>query len=206
MTNARESRQSRNEKLEQMRRAEALKSRLRRGMVAAGVLVVVVAVGVGVRVAVRSDSGQGAAGVAGVQTLSEQRGHVTGPVTYPQTPPAGGEHDPVWLNCGIYDAPVRNENAVHDLEHGAVWITYRPDLSTSNVADLAKFVRGQNYLVLSPYPGLPAPVVVSAWGKQLQLTGVNDPQLRTFVKDYRQGPQTPEPGASCSGGIGTPSG
>ena len=35
-------------------------------------------------------------------------------------------HDPVWLDCGAYDAPVRDENAVHDLEHGSVWITYDP--------------------------------------------------------------------------------
>ena len=34
-----------------------------------------------------------------------------------------GEHNPVWQNCGFYNKPVRDESAVHSLEHGAVWIT-----------------------------------------------------------------------------------
>ena len=55
-------------------------------------------------------------------------------------------------------------------------------------------------MVLSPYDGLPGPVVASAWGTQLVLTGVDDPRLEEFIKAYRQGPQTPEPGAACTGG------
>ena len=35
---------------------------------------------------------------------------------------------------------------------------------------------------------------------QLALTGADDPRLEAFVKQYRQGPQTPEPGAACTGG------
>jgi hypothetical protein len=41
--------------------------------------------------------------------------------------------------------------------------------------------------------------VASAWGKQLQLQSVNDPELKQFVDFFEQGPQTPEPGAPCSG-------
>ena len=59
--------------------------------------------------------------------------HVAGPVAYSVTPPVGGDHSPVWLNCGVYDRPVPNERAVHDLEHGAVWVTYRPSLPATEV-------------------------------------------------------------------------
>ena len=52
--------------------------------------------------------------------------HTTDPVTYTETPPAGGPHDPVWEDCGVYTQQLRNENVVHALEHGTVWITYRP--------------------------------------------------------------------------------
>jgi hypothetical protein len=137
--------------------------------------------------------------LADVQTYPASQQHVTGPVTYAQTPPAGGPHNPVWLNCGIYDAPVPNENAVHSMEHGAVWITYDPALAADQVAALQQTVN-TTYEVLSPYPGLPAPVVASAWGKQLTLTGAEDPRLPAFIRAYRQGPQTPEPGAPCTGG------
>ena len=122
---------------------------------------------------------------------------------YPQSPPVGGPHNPIWQNCGFYSKPVRNEYAVHSMEHGAVWITYRPDLPKDQVEKI-KSLTQKGYVLASQYPGLPAPVVASAWGKQLQLNSTNDPRLEQFVRAYRQGPQTPEPGAPCRGGVGSP--
>lgn len=141
----------------------------------------------------------------GIQTFSNlSRDHQEGSITYPQVPPVGGPHNPVWMNCGIYDKPIPNENAVHSLEHGAVWITYQPDLPEASVEVLRGLVRGHDHVLLSPYPGLPAPVVASAWGVQLRATGADDPRLAKFVATYENGPQTPEPGAPCSGAIGVP--
>ncbi len=132
------------------------------------------------------------------------RDHSEAPQTYPQTPPAGGVHSSVWLNCGVYDQPVHNENAVHSLEHGAVWITYRPDLSTAAVDTLRNLARGHDHVIVSPYPNLPHAVVATAWGLQLPVEDASDPRLPLFVARYEQGPQTPEPGAACDGGTGTP--
>ena len=131
------------------------------------------------------------------------RDHTREPVDYPQTPPVGGPHNPIWQNCGFYSKPVRNEHAVHSMEHGAVWITYAPDLPEDQVEKL-KSLTLKSYVLVSPYPGLPAPVVASAWGKQLRLNSANDPRLAQFVRAYRLGPQNPEPGAPCSGGVGSP--
>jgi hypothetical protein len=143
--------------------------------------------------------------ISGVVTYSNlARTHVTGPVTYAQNPPVGGPHDPVWLNCGIYTSPVRNENAIHSLEHGAVWITYQPGLPQSAVQHLISVVHGHSYVILSPYPGLPTPVVASAWGLQLKLQSATDPRIAQFIQKYANGPQAPEPGGECSGGTGTP--
>jgi len=142
--------------------------------------------------------------IAGVESFSGlARTHTSSPVTYPQVPPVGGPHSPVWQNCGYYSAPIANENGVHSLEHGAVWITYRPDLPADQIAALRKLA-GQTYVLVSPYPGLPAPIVASAWGKQLKVTTPDDPRLNQFVQAYRQGPQTPEQGATCAGGTGVP--
>ena len=144
--------------------------------------------------------------IPGVATYSKlANNHVDGPVTYPQTPPVGGPHNPIWLNCGIYDAPVANENAVHSLEHGAVWMTYLPSLPTSEIDQLRSLVSGHAYVILSPYPGLPAPVVISAWGLQLQVQSASDPRLAQFIAKYEQGTQAPEQGAACTGGTGNPS-
>jgi hypothetical protein len=141
-------------------------------------------------------------GVQKFQGLS--RRHTTHPVVYPQVPPVGGAHNPVLLNCGIYPSPVPVEHAVHSLEHGTVWITYRPDLPVDQVAGLRDLVRGKSYTLLSPYPRLPWPVVASAWGRQLRLGSASDPRLPRFLRVYRVGPQTPERGAPCSGGVGRP--
>jgi hypothetical protein len=128
--------------------------------------------------------------------------HTEGEVDYDQSPPVGGAHNPVWQNCGFYDKPVRDENAVHSLEHGAVWITYSPDLPQDQVDELRDIAESQSYVLVSPYPDLPSntPVVASAWGKQVGLSGSDDPDLESFIQAYQQGPQTPEPGAVCTGG------
>ncbi|HEX7537157.1 MAG TPA: DUF3105 domain-containing protein [Dermatophilaceae bacterium] len=145
--------------------------------------------------------------LTGLQTYPGlARDHVTGKVAYPQTPPVGGAHSAVWQNCGVYSSPVPNENAVHSMEHGAMWITYRPGLSTSEINMILGDVSGQPYALVSPYPGLPSPVVASAWGVQLKLSSASDPRLTAFVNTYKAGSKAPEPGGECTGGTGTPNG
>ena len=152
----------------------------------------------------------------GPATQALRHTHVPGPVTYSVTPPVGGDHNGTWLNCGIYDKPVPSEYAVHNLEHGAVWISYRPSLPSAQVADLRSFVErqtvlsqggqaGSRYIDLTPYPGLPSPVVASSWGFQLRLTSPTDPRLQEFVSKFRVSrTYTPEYGGPCTGGTGTP--
>lgn len=132
------------------------------------------------------------------------RTHTDDDVTYPQEPPAGGPHAPVWLACGTYDEPVRDENAVHDLEHGTVWITHDPDLSADDVVALAEQLPGNG--IMSPREELPSPVVVTVWGAQLQLDGADDRRLALFLEEYGDGHTAPEFGASCQGGTPDPAG
>jgi hypothetical protein len=132
------------------------------------------------------------------------RAHTTDDVTYPQTPPAGGPHAPIWLACGVYDEPVHDENAVHDLEHGAVWITHDPALSADDVAALAAELPDNG--IMSPREGLPSPVVVTVWGTQLQLDGADDKRLGLFLEEYGDGHTAPEFGVTCQGGTPDPTG
>ena len=124
-------------------------------------------------------------------------------VPYVESPPVGGPHDNAWQNCGFYDGQVRNENAVHSLEHGTVWITYRPDLPQEDIDKLRSDFEGEAYVLVSAYPGLQAPVVAQTWGHQLVLDGVDDDRLATFVRVYIQGDDAPERGASCTGRVST---
>lgn len=119
-------------------------------------------------------------------------------------PPTGGEHDPVVQNCGVYTEPVASAKAVHSLEHGAVWITYRSGLDQQQVERLTTLANAHDYTLLSPLDALAAPVVLTAWGIQLEVDDASDPRIEPFLVKYVQGEQTPEPGAPCSGGFGDP--
>ena len=132
------------------------------------------------------------------------RAHTTEDVAYPQDPPAGGAHAPIWLECGVYDEPVREENAVHDLEHGSVWITHDPELGADDIEALAAQLPDNG--IMSPREDLPSPVVVTVWGAQLRLDGADDQRLRLFLEEYGDGHTAPEFGVSCRGGTPDPQG
>jgi len=129
------------------------------------------------------------------------RTHLEGQVAYAQDPPVGGAHNPVWQECGYYGAPIASENAVHALEHGAVWITYRPDLDADAVETLRGFAR-QTEVLVSPYPGQEDPVVAASWGNQIRLTGADDPDLEAFVVNFKNHNDAPEIQAGCNDGRG----
>jgi hypothetical protein len=123
-------------------------------------------------------------------------------LTYLTAPPVGGDHNPSPQNCegDVYKTPIANENAVHSLEHGAVWVTYNPNLPAADVQKLEKLVRGVEYTMLSPYPGLDKPVSVQSWGFQLKVDNASDPRIAKFVNAFKL-KSTMEPGTACSGGV-----
>lgn len=156
---------------------------------------------------VDDDAGSGAAGepagevdgdLSEVEVFEVEPSHDNGDLDYPESPPVGGVHNDIWLDCGVYDEPVPEQHVVHDLEHGTVWVTYHPDLDDDAVDDLADALPQNG--ILSPYDDLSAPVVVTVWGRQLQLTGADDPRLELFIEEYDEGVTAPEPFASCAGG------
>jgi Protein of unknown function (DUF3105) len=121
-----------------------------------------------------------------------------------EAPPAGGEHASIWQNCGIYREPISEGNVMHSMEHGALWITYQPDLPTNEVEALENIVRSQSHLLVSPFPGQSNPIALTAWGVSLQVDSADDGRIEPFIGRYRVGSQSPEPGARCTQGVGEP--
>ncbi|MCX4880343.1 DUF3105 domain-containing protein [Streptomyces sp. NBC_00847] len=210
---------ARKARIEEMRRAEQTRERRNRILVIAASTVVVAALVAGAVFVVKSQDGGGSGtagdgkaqasghfvtGKDGVRTWSGKlaRNHVQGTVNYPMHPPVGGDHNPVWLNCNgdVYTKAVKNENAVHALEHGAVWVTYTDKAKKSDVDALSAKVKQTPYSLMSPYANQASPIELSAWGHQLSVTSASDPKVGAFFETYVQGKQTPEPGASCTGG------
>jgi Protein of unknown function (DUF3105) len=158
---------------------------------------------------VLGDADEGIEGVQSIRVYYSDPVHVEGEgdVDYELRPPAGGMHRSVWWNCGFYAAPVPDENAVHDLEHGAVWLAYDPDLDATDIEVLHDLARANDKVLAAPYEGLAEgeAVVATAWARQLRLDSVDDPRLQAFVEKYQSGSQAPEAAATCTGTpLGTP--
>ncbi|WP_375385679.1 DUF3105 domain-containing protein [uncultured Microbacterium sp.] len=142
--------------------------------------------------------------IEGVETYTNTSEHVQGTVDYPQSPPAGGPHNPYWLNCGIYDQPQTNENAVHSLEHGAIWVTYDSfQISGDDLSALKKQLPS-SYVILSPYEGLDSPIVLSGWNHQLTIDSATDARIPAFFEEYWRSQTVPEPNALCTGAVDGP--
>lgn len=137
-----------------------------------------------------------------VAPLPGKQSHEPGPLTYKVHPPVGSSHNQAWQNCmgDVYDAPIANEHAVHSLEHGAVWVTYRSDLPAEQVEQLASKVRGNEFMLMSPVENLDKPISLQAWGYQLKLDKTDDGRIDEFISALRQNASM-EPGAACSSGI-----
>lgn len=142
--------------------------------------------------------------IDGVETFENETTHVEGTVDYAQSPPAGGPHNSVWLNCGIYTEPQTSENAVHSLEHGAIWVTYDADALSDDELSTLRAQLPSTYVILSPYEGLDSPIVLSGWNHQLKLDSASDERIPEFFEEYWRSQNVPEPNASCSGAINGP--
>ena len=178
------------------------------GLIAAAVVVVVFAVAVIGYAVSQVNKAQASkitapSQIAGLKTYTYASGqsHVSTPVTYKESPPVGGPHDPVWADCTgtVYPVDIRHENAVHSMEHGAVWITYNPDtVSKADVATLAALVKGVSHRLMSPYKGLDSPISLQSWDHQLKVSSVTDKRIKQYADFFTQNDAYyPEVGASC---------
>jgi len=178
------------------------------GLIAAAMAIVVFAAAVIAYAVVQvnksnADKVTSADQISGLQTFDYASGqqHVTTPVTYKESPPVGGPHDPEWADCTgtVYDVDIRHENAVHGLEHGATWITYNPDtISSDDLNTLKDLVDGRSGLMLSPYAGLGSTISLQSWNHQLAVDSASDKRVQQFV-DFMtfNADFYPEVGASC---------
>ncbi|MDQ0712939.1 hypothetical protein QFZ55_002391 [Streptomyces luteogriseus] len=220
MGSANKSSTDRKARIEEMRRAEQARERRNRVLTIAASVVVVAGLVVGGVVLVRSQDDKGGdtaaasdssgkgkfvTGKDGVKTWEGKlaRNHVTKAVKYASEPPVGGDHNPVWMNCNgdVYTERLNNTNAVHSLEHGAVWVTYNADAKKADIDALAAKVKKTPYTLMSPMDDQKDPIMLSAWGHQRTVTGASDPNVDTFFQKFVQGEQTPEPGAACTNGL-----
>ncbi|MFF1415666.1 DUF3105 domain-containing protein [Streptomyces sp. NPDC058289] len=208
-----ETNNSRQARIAEMRRADQSRDRRNKAIaITTSAAIVTALIGFGAWVMITQQNKKEAdeaalkAPVAGEQTWDAKklgRNHVETPVKYEMNPPVGGDHNPRWMNCNgdVYKNPIPEINAVHSLEHGAVWVTYNEKAAPADVEKLAGSVAKRPYTLMSPVKEQSGTIMLSAWGKQLTVDSADDARVATFLTKYVQGPQTPEPGAACTNGL-----
>ncbi|MFJ7265690.1 DUF3105 domain-containing protein [Streptomyces sp. NPDC099050] len=208
-----ETNSSRQARIAEMRRADQSRDRRNKAIaITASAAIVTGLIGFGAWVMIDQQNKKEAeearlkAPVAGEQSWDAAklgRKHVETAVKYEMTPPVGGDHNPRWMNCNgdVYKNPIPEINAVHSLEHGAVWVTYNEKAAPADVEKLAATVSKRPYTLMSPVKEQAGAIMLSAWGKQLTVDKAGDARVAAFLTKYVTGPQTPEPGAACTNGL-----
>jgi hypothetical protein len=131
-------------------------------------------------------------GCKDIEDMGDQdRTHTDDPVDYPDNPPAGGNHNPVPLDWGIYDKPQPDERWVHNLEHGHIVISYK-GLSSKDLKTLIGDVKEQPYhLVLLPRPAADQDGIwYVAWAHRLFCRHPSEAALQEMKDQFLdQGPE-----------------
>ena len=128
---------------------------------------------------------------------------------YTQQPATSGQHDPSPLpnDPPVHTEPIREENAVHNLEHGYVILYYRAEdpeaLGDEVVTRLASIAEQQDKVLLAPYPNLNegTSLAITAWNKLWECpAGIGADDAATlanaFIEAYRGTSNAPEPNAA----------
>lgn len=114
---------------------------------------------------------------------------------YNSNPPSSGPHWPSPAKDGVYDKELADETAIHNLEHGYVWISYRPDIGEEALSKLKTIVEKDDWkMLLTLREKNDSLIALVAWDRVLKLENFDEEKIKDFIDAYRnRGPEkTPE--------------
>ena len=100
---------------------------------------------------------------------------------YNSNPPTSGPHAGP-LPWGFSEQEVADEDAIHNLEHGGIWITFK-DLDQQSIDALREIARENSLsVVVSPRAANDSPVAVASWGRLMKLETVDFDSIVEFIR------------------------
>jgi thiol-disulfide isomerase/thioredoxin len=110
------------------------------------------------------------------------------PTNYNSNPPTSGGHFGTQRPWGVFGGKVADQGAIHNIEHGGIWIAYKPDLDPAQVKQLRQIAaKYPNAVIMSPRAENDDPIAVVSWGRVMRLEAVDaaaiDLYIRTYVND-----------------------
>lgn len=129
--------------------------------------------------------------VPAMETRQHLPAGTTSPLPYNSDPPTNGPHVDSLPEWKVYSTPITKELAVHGLEDAGVIINYAPDLDKASVDKLASIATsyielggGRGRVIMTPYPNLSHPIVLTAWGRIDRLNVLDEAEIRRFINEY----------------------
>lgn len=112
---------------------------------------------------------------------------------YNSNPPTSGWHYPQEAEWGAYREELPDETLIHNLEHGGIWISYKPDISEEMRANLEEFYKqwGRK-IIVTPRSKNDADIAVAAWTRldKFGAAEYSEERIEKFVRAYRnKGPE-----------------
>jgi len=103
-------------------------------------------------------------------------------IEYKTNPPTSGAHYADPIDWGVYGYEVRDEQAVHSLEHGGIWISYK-DADEGIVDKLERIGRKYpNRTIVSPRSRNDSFIAIASWGRLLKLDVFDEEQIVEYIK------------------------
>lgn len=110
------------------------------------------------------------------------------PIAYPSYPPTSGQHSESPATWGLHTAPVADEVAVHNLEHGGIVASHN-NITADDLAKLRALLTsypkdryGEVKILIRPYDKIPAgSIVLTAWNWIDELTAYDGARVRAFL-------------------------
>lgn len=111
--------------------------------------------------------------------------------SYNSNPPTGGWHYLQPAVSGIYDKELPDEQLVHNLEHGHIWIAYKPGLAKDQIESLIKIAKSyKSKIIVTPRTANDTPIAIVSWEYLLKLDNFDETQIKAFIKAHRgKGPE-----------------
>jgi len=123
------------------------------------------------------------------------RNHISDGSTasYNSNPPTSGDHYQNPAPARFYDKELPDEQLVHNLEHGHVWIAYKPNPS-SEIIDILKDFSGGN-IVVTPRSKNDTDIALAAWGRldkfNIEANEIDRQRIKDFISRYQnRGPES----------------
>lgn len=113
--------------------------------------------------------------------------------SYNSNPPTSGPHFASPAEWGVYKEELPDQTLIHNLEHGGIWISYKPGIPDETREKLEKFYEAWGRkIIVAPRSANESDVALAAWNRldAFSVSEFSEERVERFIKAFRnRGPE-----------------